>query len=665
MNLSKKIISLGIFNWLITTVLYVIAFKILFKTLDINVYPEKMKELVIFILIINAVIHTVMLIIIKRLIKNVLLSINNQINNINMSNRGRIHDQSKGKDEFSILIRDINNMFQSIEDKNKLIASNEKKYSKLVEGLDNGYAYFKILRDENGEVKDAFIVELNLSLANMIQKDRDSLMAGSFIKIFSNFIKDSDIVPKILRNVGGKHQSILRNSVRLGVDKWAYLTVYPIEDEYFAMIVTDISENRKFAEEMKHIANYDVLTGIQNRYCLYNYLDELKAKEEYFTIYYIDLDHFKLINDTLGHNVGDEVLCRTAETVQNLGGDNFSVARLGGDEFLGVRRGNYTIEETEQFGQEIIDALNAVESYNNHPYKIEASLGASRFLIDSDDIEELLKCGDIALYKSKKSGKNRIKVFDEDMKEEAMFQDMLESSLENGDLVPYYQPVYDVATEKVIGAEALIRWIKDGEVLKPDKFLAFAKESGGIVEIDNFVLREACKFCNEKRKEGHDLFHISINASSKFLLQNNFLSYLKKILKEFSIKENQLRFEITEDEVLEDIDNIIEILKQVKNLGIKIALDDFGVGYSSFNYIKLLPIDTIKIDRSLLLRVEEEKKTLAIISALIELAHTLDLDVIVEGVEIKEQIELLKSLNCDKIQGFYISEPVAKENFII
>ena len=246
-----------------------------------------------------------------------------------------------------------------------------------------------------------------------------------------------------------------------------------------------------------------------------------------------------------------------------------------------------------------------------------------------------------------------------------MFQDMLESSLENGDLVPYYQPVYDVATEKVIGAEALIRWIKDGEVLKPDKFLAFAKESGGIVEIDNFVLREACKFCNEKRKEGHDLFHISINASSKFLLQNNFLSYLKKILKEFSIKENQLRFEITEDEVLEDIDNIIEILKQVKNLGIKIALDDFGVGYSSFNYIKLLPIDTIKIDRSLLLRVEEEKKTLAIISALIELAHTLDLDVIVEGVEIKEQIELLKSLNCDKIQGFYISEPVSKENFII
>ena len=407
---------------LITSIFYVTAFDLIFDYLNIVTEDKTIRKLQFLLIICNGIIHIVMLLVIQKSVKGKIVSLNKQINSINMNNAGRIHDQSSGKDEFSRLIRDINSMFQSIEDKNRLIASNEKKYSQLVEGLDNGYAYFKLLRDENGNVKDAFIVELNLSLANMLQVSRDNLIAGSFTKIFSKFIKDSDIVPKILRNVGGKHQSILRNSVRLGVDRWAYLTVYPIEDEYFAMILTDISENKKFAEEMKHIANYDVLTGIRNRYCLYNYLEELKDKKESFTIYYIDLDHFKSINDTLGHNVGDEVLCRTAETVQSLGGELFTVARLGGDEFLGVRRGEYSIKETEEFGQEIIDALNAVESYNGYQYKIEASLGASRFLIDSDEIETLLKCGDIALYKSKKEGKNRIRVFDKDMKEEAMFQ---------------------------------------------------------------------------------------------------------------------------------------------------------------------------------------------------------------------------------------------------
>ena len=661
MKLSNKIAAVFGISWIITTFSYVAVSGIFIKEPIAKLEEEK---IILVSVIINLLVHIIIFCFVNALIKRKIRSLNKQINNINMTNKGRIHEESKGKDEFSKLIKDINIMFKSIEDKNKLIASNEKKYSQLVEGLDNGYAYFKILRDEDGIVRDAFIVEVNLSLANMLEMDKESLMAGSFRKIFTNFIKEAEVVPKILRSVGGKHQSILRSSVRLGVDRWAYLTVYPIEDEYFAMILTDISENKKFAEEMKHIANYDVLTGIKNRYCIYNYLDELKENKEPFTVYYIDLDHFKTINDTLGHNVGDEVLCRAAETIQNLGGDEFTVGRLGGDEFLGIRKGDYTVKETEEFGQEIISALNAVESYNNYPYKIEASLGASRFLKDSDDIEVLLKCGDIALYKSKKDGRNKIRVFDNDMREEAMFQDEIKEALLKKELVPFFQPIYDVEGDKVIALEALIRWKRDKEIILPKKFLQFAKETGDIVEIDNLVFKEACSLCKKCRMAGMKDFVVSINTSSKFLLQKNLLSKLNKILMEFELDSSAIKFEITEDEILEDIDNIIDILSKLKDYGIGIVLDDFGVGYSSFNYIKLLPIDTIKIDRSLLLKVEEDKKTLAIISALIELAHTLDFDVVVEGVEIKEQFNLLKQLGCDKIQGYYISKPITSEEFL-
>lgn len=665
MKLSKKITIFFGTIFVITTLLFIFSVTYFKNNSSILANDNKMKILLIAIVAINLLITIVMVVGTKKIIINKIKSLDKQISSINCNSdmTGRIQE-TEDNDEFARLARDINNMFQSIEDQNNLIISNEKKYSNLVEGLDNGYAYFKILRDENGDVKDAFIVEINASLVKMLGVEKDSLLAGSFNKIIGPFIKDEELGSKILRKVGGKYQSIFRTSVRLGVDRWSYLTVYPIESEYFAMIFTDISENKRFAEEMKHLANYDVLTGIRNRFCIYNYLEELKKKNEKFSIYYIDLDHFKTINDTLGHNVGDEVLVRTADTISKMGGEEFVVGRLGGDEFLGIREGSYSILQLKEFGEEILKNLNAVKSYNDYPYKIEASLGASRFIDDTDDIETLLKYGDVALYKSKKAGRNKVMVFDSEMREESIVQNEVKSAIEEGKILVYYQPIYDVKIENSHEAEALIRWKKGYEILDPMKFILIAKESDDIIDIDTMVFNKSCQFCKKRRDSGEKYFEVSVNTSMKFLLQNDLLSIVKRVLMENDLEPSAVKFDISEEEVVKDMNSIKPILEDLHKLGIKIALDSFGMGYSSFNYIKELPLDSIKIDKSLLSKVEKDKKTLVIIEALVKLAHNLNIEVVVEGVEEKEQYDYLKELSCDKIQGYFISKAVPEEEFV-
>lgn len=428
------------------------------------------------------------------------------------------------------------------------------------------------------------------------------------------------------------------------------------------MLLTDITENRRNEDEMRYLGNYDVLTGLQNRYSLYNYMAQLKEDGKVFSIFFIDLDNFKSLNDSLGHNSGDEVLCQAAFTLQNLEED-IEVGRLGGDEFLLVKKGELSKADAENLGNKILRKLNKTFEYKNFNYELKASIGASSFPNHTTDIETLIRYADIAMYKSKNSGGNIIEVFNEEMLEDILIEGLLKKAIDNKEFVVNFQPIYSVNKKMIIGAEALVRWVRDGKVIYPDKFIHIAKRTGDIYEIDNYVLKEACIFCKEKRKEGFKDFQVSVNASYRFLKQHKFIDKLKDVLDEVGLDPNGLKLEITEDEVLEDAKQVVELLKEIKALGVMIALDDFGVGYSSFSYIKILPIDTIKIDRSLLSKIENDRKTVAIIETLIKLAHTLELDVIAEGVEMQDQLDLLKTLNCDKIQGYFISKPIEREEF--
>lgn len=595
-----------------------------------------------------------------RRIEKINKGINNVKENVNLEER---LEEDTGNDEISILTRDINEMFSALELSNRLFIENEEKSSKLLEGLNDGYAYFSEVKDEEGNVVDANLVDANEAMARILDVPKEKLYRMTFKEIFSDKMDDKKFLQEIISSKKKEGIPLVRVCTHIGNDIWAYVTVYTIEGEHFAMIVTDVSENRKNTEEMSFLANYDVLTNLQNRYSLYKYMSKLKEEGQPFDIYFIDLDNFKSLNDSLGHNSGDEVLCKAAYTLEKLEYDDITVGRLGGDEFLVIKSGGATGEKSRKIGQDILESLNTTFNYKNYTYELKASVGMSSFPNHTDDIETLLKYADIAMYKSKQAGGNKIEIFDEYMLEEILIEAQLKKAIENTEFKIHYQPIYSIDKKKITGAEALVRWMKDGELIAPYKFIPIAKKTGDIYQIDNYVLREACKFCKEKRMNGFEDFQISVNASYRFLKQPDFVEMLKKVLNENELEPSGLKLEITEDEVLDDANGIVALLKKIKKIGVKVALDDFGVGYSSFSYVKILPIDTIKIDRSLLLKIEDDYKTVSIIKTLINLAHTLGLDVVAEGVEIEDQLSLLNELECDKIQGYYISKPVDECEF--
>lgn len=628
-----------------------------------NAHKNNIIILTVIFLFLNFIVDVSLIIIMKRMVVKRVEKINEGIRNV--KDRTGLKERLEvdhSKDEITKLTKDINQMFDDLEESNKLYMENEEKSSKLLEGLDNGYAYFEKILDEEGNVVDANLLDANESMARILNIPKNNLYRMKFKEIFLNRINDERFIKSIFSLNKNDGETLTKDCVEIEKNIWAYIEVYSIENNHFAILVTDITEKIKNENEMRYLANYDVLTGLQNRYSLYNYMAQLKEKGEVFSIFFIDLDNFKSLNDSLGHTSGDEVLCSASSILKSLDED-INIGRLGGDEFLVVKKGELSKEDAEKLGDKILKKLNKTFEYKNFNYELKASVGSSAFPNHTTDIETLIRYADIAMYKSKSSGGNKVEVFNDDMLEDVLIEGLLKKSIENDEFIVNFQPIYTVNKEKIMGAEALVRWVRDGKIIPPDKFIPIAKRTGDIYKIDNYVLKEACIFCKEKRESGLEDFQVSVNASYRFLRQYDFINKLKGILDEVGLDPSGLKLEITEDEVLEDAERVVEILDEIKKLGIKIALDDFGVGYSSFNYIKILPIDTIKIDKSLLSRVEDDSKTVSIILALINLAHTLDLDVVAEGVEVEDQLELLRNLSCDKIQGYLISKPVNKKEF--
>lgn len=617
-------------------------------------------------ILILIIVNYLLLTMIKKLVVKRIEKINKEINEITKSKNFNKGIEEDGRtDEIANLIKDINSMFSALENTNNLILYKEKKYSKLINSLNNGYGYFRIIYNTGGNPADAYIEEVNDSLAEIFGKSKNELIGNTIKNVFQDRFIGDDEIDEMLSSIGNEGQNFIRHSIEVTENLWVDLSLYTIEDGYFAMILTNITDTKLYAEEMRYLANYDMLTDLPNRYSLYNYLGDLRDTKQAFNIFFIDLDNFKILNDTLGHNTGDDVLCKAANRLKQISNENIRVGRLGGDEFLVIEKTQYNKEEVIETGNLILNSLSSTFKYKNYTYELKASVGVSSFPKDSTDIETLLKYADIAMYKGKSTEENKLRIFSEDMLEEVMIESDLKSAIENKNLIVYYQPIYNMAKEKVLGAEALIRWYRNGNLVKPCKFIDIAKRTGDIREIDNFVLEDACKFCKEKRENGYPDFQVSINASHKFLKQMNFIEMLQGTLDKYDLDPSGLKLEITEDEVIEDMNKILKVLEKVKDMGIKIALDDFGVGYSSFGYMKTLPIDTIKIDKSLLYKIENDEKSLEIVKTLLKLAHIFELDVIAEGVEISEQLDLLKKLDCDKVQGYIIGMPTDKEGFNI
>lgn len=435
---------------------------------------------------------------------------------------------------------------------------------------------------------------------------------------------------------------------------------------------TDITD-RKFKEEkIKHMAYYDTLTGLANRELLTETVCEAltKAKEQgtHGALLFIDLDNFKLINDTYGHSWGDQLLINISRQLAELVVDAGLAARLGGDEIIIFLPAINTAEEAAAYAEQVMRLLEKPVTVNEHIFHITASAGIALYPEHGSTIDELLRNADTAMYSAKNSGKRGYMVFDESMHnavvEKTLLESRLRQALRNHELRLYYQPQFDMAAERVAGFEALLRWESpDYGLMPPLKFIPLAEETGLIVEIGMWVLAQACAFSQELYDKGLGRLWVSVNISVVQLIQPGFVQGVADVLAATGLPPHLLELEITESVLMEQLADNVRKLAELRDLGIRIALDDFGTGYSSLTYLKKLPITAVKMDKAFIDDIAAGGIDAAVTGTIIELSHQMGLTVVAEGVETENQFTFLQQKKCDIIQGYLISWPLPPAEF--
>jgi diguanylate cyclase (GGDEF)-like protein len=425
-------------------------------------------------------------------------------------------------------------------------------------------------------------------------------------------------------------------------------------------------------DELEHIAFFDTLTKLPNRKQLMKRIKQSLALAKHhhwkIAVLFLDLDHFKKINDTLGHKIGDQLLQIVSQRLCQILKEEDIAARLGGDEFIIMLDKLSNCQDAANIAERILNSLKKPIKIDNHILFVSGSIGISFFPENGEDEISLLKHADIAMYYAKETGRNAYQFCTPDMikniQKKINLEQELREALKNDKFILHYQPQVDLKTGKITGVEALLRLTRsDGSLLLPNEFITLAEETGLIVPIGEHVFYTACKNYKdwEKQflKENGFPLKLAVNFSARQLKEPNFLTMLQKIMKKTNFDPKNLEFEITEHPIIGDINASAQILKKLKSIGVHVALDDFGLGYSSLNYLRQFEIDTLKMEKSLVANVPNDKTDSEIVTSIIDMAHAMKIAVIAEGVEHKEQIEFLISQNCDKVQSYYFSEPLS------
>jgi len=433
----------------------------------------------------------------------------------------------------------------------------------------------------------------------------------------------------------------------------------------------ELTEENRVREEtekrLNRLANYDPLTGLPNRHLfkeeLRRSLKISKENDSRMALMFLDLDNFKIINDTLGHAMGDKLLIAASSRLKSLLDSHNSIARLGGDEFVIIINNADDDTKISLLADNIIELLETPFIFDENEMFIGTSIGISLYPDDSDETETLLSYADTAMYTAKAKGKNNYQFFTSKMHEKILFRHDIETKLhhaiEKNEFRILYQPKIDVNTNKVIGAEALLRWgHKELGKISPSIFIPIAEESSLINQIGKWVIKNVCRdIARIKRDFGNELC-ISINVSSSQILHQNLPELIQENLDANSITTEAIELEFTENMLIKQGRKSLQVLERLNKLGIKLSIDDFGTGYSSLNYLKTLPIHALKIDKSFICDTPRHEEDCAIAKSIISLANNLNLDVIAEGVETSEQLTFLKENGCSVIQGFYFSKPL-------
>ena len=417
---------------------------------------------------------------------------------------------------------------------------------------------------------------------------------------------------------------------------------------------------------LRFIAHHDNLTGLSNKVLLLERIEEAikhaEVTEEQFSLFFLDLDKFKEINDTYGHDIGDELLLQITSRLKECIKSDDTLARLGGDEFAILHK-NATKLSTINLIDTILIKMKKPFHVRNIEIFTTFSIGVTIYPQDALKASRLLRNAETAMYKAKENGKNTYQFYDKQMTELALQKIQLDAdirkALKEGEFVPYFQPKIDARDGRIVGLETLIRWIHPQKgVIAPDEFIPFCEESGLVVEIDKYMLVQAIKQIKKWKKEGLEFGKVSVNVSTKKIESSNYIEELSYIIESMQFDTSNLELEILESQIMKDPQKSIFILNELRNLGISISIDDFGTGYSSLAYLKNLPVNKLKIDRSFVIDVPADKDDVAIVKTIISLAKNLGLETIAEGVETKQQLDFLLQEGCYNIQGYYFSKPL-------
>ena len=556
--------------------------------------------------------------------------------------------------------------FEELHEKQVIIEKSEERYKLALEGANDAIFEIDLI------TKEFFSSD---KISDITGYDKNAITTlGDLIKLVAK--EDRKLAINDFKNhIEGRtlhYKSSLKIKFNGGGDKWVLIRGKCLRNRKgiatkVSGSVTDISGQKDFENIINKLKYYDILTDIPNRKLFINNLENeiIKGKDSDVktAVLFIDLDNFKEINDTLGHDYGDELLKNVAIALKASIKEGDLVSRVGGDEFFILMKDIIDYSEISNLCEKLLCSLNCEISIAGKSVYTSASIGITVYPDDGEETNILLKNADTAMYSAKYNGKDKYSFFNKNMSDIVVrrveIEKGLRKALEKNEFELNYQPQIDIINNKIKGFEALLRW-NSSELgrISPAEFIPVAEKSGLIIPMGDWIIKTAFLQNNIWKSKGYVYDTIGINLSAVQLQNDKFEENLKRIIIETKVNPKFVELEITESILMKDFEKSVILLNEIRSLGINIALDDFGTGYSSLSYLKQLPINTLKIDKSFIDNIATNEREKAIVDGIIQLAQKIELDVIAEGVEEKEQIVLLKNMGCNQIQGYYFSRPL-------
>jgi len=491
-----------------------------------------------------------------------------------------------------------------------------------------------------------------------------SYMKSEVIRLHQQWIEQGESIPSnelVLKKKNGDPIHVFSSHVMLKEDT---------DSPEMYCVDIDLSEQHAIRQELERMASTDLLTELPNRRLLTQFLtdaiERASVEQTSFALFFIDLDMFKEVNDTLGHTWGDELLRSVSKRLSKCIGEQGLLARFGGDEFVFVATEVMSEKESAGIAKKLTDCFKESFALSSENVHITSSIGISLYPKDGREIDDLLKNADVAMYQAKAEGRNRFHFFTQALSEQVRRQRniaaYLHESLANDEFELLYQPQFDLITGKAASCEALLRWRPkdEGRAVPPHIFIPIAERSELIVHIGNWVLENACQQAQMWKSQGIDI-RIDINVSGKELEQNDYFERLKECRERYGLLPKDIGLELTENVLIRSDNTILENLRTQRDQGVEISIDDFGTGYSSLSYLKQFPVSHLKIDRSFLRGAPENAYDSALMEAIVNVGHKLDLNIVVEGVETQNQSNYCKALNVEYVQGFLYSKPITSD----